>query len=90
MSVAVSSVVLVDRLFTFVYFIPTMIVLMTGSTLVPEQAVETALLWARLAWIRQTLTLAALLLAMRALPVFAAGREAAAPGAPIGVGIHNG
>ncbi len=54
-----------DRLFTFTYFVPTMIKLMNG-TLPESEAVSTALQWANLNHFRHIIVLTALLAALKA------------------------
>jgi len=58
---------LADRIFTFSYFVPTMVKLMNDETLPPSQAVVMALRWGRLNYLRHVFVLAAWLLALRAL-----------------------
>lgn len=60
-----SGISLVERIFTFTYFIPTMIQLMEIQTSTFE-AVQTALRWEDLNFLRHLLTGAALLAAMKA------------------------
>lgn len=57
----------VDRAVTFAYFIPTMLTLMTDTTLPASVAADMARQWATLDWGRQALTLVAFLAALRAL-----------------------
>ena len=61
--IAASAVSLAERLFTFAYFIPTMIALMSA----PDTAasVATAARWSELNYVRHTLALAAWILAMQ-------------------------
>jgi hypothetical protein len=55
-----------DRIFTFSYFIPTMLRLM-GESLAESEAVAMALQWANLNYVRHALTLSAWLASLRAL-----------------------
>jgi hypothetical protein len=64
---AAAGVSLADRVLTFSYFIPTMLVLMSDPGPDGQEAVDVALRWAALDWVRHGLTLAALLAALRAL-----------------------
>ncbi|MGE0299143.1 MAG: hypothetical protein AB7R99_20940 [Pseudonocardia sp.] len=66
-----SLVSVADRVLTFGYFIPTMIVLMSG-TLAPQEALDAAQRWAALDWLRHGLSLAALVCAIRALTLLTA------------------
>ena len=58
---------LADRVLTFSYFIPTMLVLTAEPGPGGAEAVDAALRWAALDWVRHGLTLAALLAALRSL-----------------------
>lgn len=58
------AAMLIDRLMTFFYFIPTMIRL-TEKPLPQSEAVATALQWVNLGYVRSFLTLLALLAAMK-------------------------
>jgi hypothetical protein len=69
-----SLVSVVDRVLTFGFFIPTMVVLMSG-TLAPQEALDAAQRWAALDWLRHGLSLVALLAAIRALTLLTAGRD---------------
>jgi hypothetical protein len=62
---AAALTALLDRLFTFAYFIPTMVGLMREN-MTQSQAVPTALQWASLNHLRHAILLAALLAAMKA------------------------
>ena len=57
---------LVDRIFTFSYFIPTMLKLMSDENLPQSEAVATALQWANLDYVRHAITLVAWLAALKA------------------------
>ena len=59
------TAVLADRLMTFFYFIPTMIRL-TEKQLPQTEAIETALQWVNLGYVRSFLTLATWLVALQA------------------------
>lgn len=61
---------LADRIFTFSYFIPTMVSLMEDKTLPQSKAVAMALQWVKLGYIRHALTLIALLAALKAFSLF--------------------
>lgn len=58
-----SGAALADRIFTFAYFIPTMVALMNSED--SREAVETARQWASLNHIRHAIVLAALLAALK-------------------------
>jgi len=45
-------VALIDRLFTFTFLIPSMLVLMNDTALDPKHAAALALSWARLDWLQ--------------------------------------
>lgn len=60
---------LADRVFTFSYFIPTMIALM-GNDVVPADAVERARQWESLNYARHAIVLLAWLLALKAFAAF--------------------
>ncbi|MBJ6764557.1 DUF1772 domain-containing protein [Myxococcaceae bacterium JPH2] len=62
---AAASMVLVDRLLTFSYFIPTMMRLMQASD--SSDAVATAMLWSRLNHLRHVLVAVAWLCSLQAL-----------------------
>lgn len=64
---AAASVALVDRVFTFSYFIPTMIRLMQDETISNAEAVATASQWMGLNHVRHLIVLVAWLLALRTL-----------------------
>lgn len=57
---------LADRIFTFSYFVPTMIKLMSDATLSQSEAVEMASRWGQLNHLRHVFVLTAWLLALRA------------------------
>jgi hypothetical protein len=59
-------VALVDRVFTFSYFVPTMIELMNDESLSPSQAVAMAARWGQLNYVRHVIVLAAWLLSLKA------------------------
>jgi hypothetical protein len=59
-------VTLVDRIFTFTYFVPTMVNLMTNENISQAQAVATALRWGQLNYLRHFIVLVAWLLALKA------------------------
>ncbi|MGH7267695.1 MAG: DUF1772 domain-containing protein [Candidatus Rokuibacteriota bacterium] len=68
---AVGAAVL-DRLFTFAYFIPTMVRLMREEALPQPEAVATALQWVNLNHLRHAFVLAAWLAALKALSLLPA------------------
>jgi hypothetical protein len=57
---------LADRIFTFTYFVPTMVKLISDETLAQSQAVAMALRWGQLNYLRHVFVLTAWLLALRA------------------------
>jgi hypothetical protein len=57
---------LVDRVFTFSYFVPTMVKLMSDETLSQAQAVAMASRWGQLNYLRHIIVLAAWVLALKA------------------------
>ena len=61
-----ATAALVDRVMTFVYFIPTMLKLMGNDTLPRAEAVETAVLWVHLGYVRHAAILVAWLAALKA------------------------
>jgi hypothetical protein len=63
--IAAATLVLADRLFTFSYFIPTMLKLMTDSSLSGAEATARALHWQQLNYLRHAIVLAAWLTALR-------------------------
>ena len=65
---------LVERTFTFAFFIPTMVGLMNAQD--SPAAVATAMRWSNLNYLRHALGLAAWLLALRTLEVLAQARRA--------------
>jgi hypothetical protein len=62
--------VLVDRVMTFGYFIPTMLTLMDNSALSASDAVAKATQWVNLGYVRHAATLVAWLAALRAFSLF--------------------
>ena len=67
---AAGAAVLVDRVMTFTYFIPTMIRLMNSKTMPASEAVTKAAQWIKLGYIRHAATLIAWLAALRAFSLF--------------------
>ena len=67
-----SLAALVDRVFTFSYFVPTMVKLITDENMPEAQAVVTAVRWGRLNYLRHIIVLVAWLLALK---VFSMLRE---------------
>ena len=61
---------LVDRVMTFGYFIPTMLTLMDNSALSATEAVAKATQWVNLGYVRHAATLVAWLAALRAFSLF--------------------
>jgi hypothetical protein len=59
-------VALIDRVFTFTYFVPTMVNLMSDESLSQAQAVATASRWGQLNYLRHVVVLVAWLLALKA------------------------
>jgi hypothetical protein len=59
-------VALVDRIFTFSYFVPTLVRLMSDENLSQSQAVAIAMRWGQLNYLRHVIVLAAWLLALKA------------------------
>jgi hypothetical protein len=66
---------LVERMLTFVYFIPTMLKLMRNETLPESEAVAMALQWVHLGYVRHAATLVAWLAALKAFSVLYAQRN---------------
>ncbi len=64
---AAALAAIVDRVFTFVYFVPTMLKLMREDELGDAQATALALRWANLNYVRLSIVLAAWLMALKAL-----------------------
>lgn len=64
MSAALTA--LADRVFTFSYFVPTMVKLINDETLSQPQAVAMAMRWGQLNYLRHVIVLVAWLLALRA------------------------
>jgi len=56
----------VDRVMTFVYFVPTMLSLMNNQKISNSEAVTKATQWVNLGYVRHAATLAAWLAALRA------------------------
>jgi hypothetical protein len=67
---AAAAAVLVDRVMTFAYFIPTMLTLMNEGAISGSDAVAKATQWINLGYIRHAATLAAWLAALRAFSLF--------------------
>ena len=67
---AAAVAVLIDRVMTFGYFIPTMLTLMNNSTMSAPEAVAKATQWVTLGYVRHAATLAAWLAALRAFSLF--------------------
>lgn len=59
-------VALADRVFTFTYFVPTMVNLMSDESIPQAQAVATASRWGQLNYLRHVIVLVAWLLALKA------------------------
>lgn len=59
-------VTLADRIFTFTYFVPTMVNLISDKSLSQTQAVTTASHWGQLNYLRHMIVLVAWLLALKA------------------------
>jgi hypothetical protein len=59
-------VALADRIFTFSYFVPTMVGLMSDATLSQSQAVAMAQTWGQLNYWHHVIVLVAWLLALKA------------------------
>lgn len=70
-----------DKVFTFGYFIPTMLTLMNSETISQPEAVAMALQWARLAWVRHAIDFVAWLAALRAFALFYGRGELVSTGA---------
>jgi len=66
---AAVGAVLIDRVMTFAYFIPTMLTLMNNQTLSASEAVTKATQWVNLGYVRHAATLAGWLAALRAFSV---------------------
>jgi len=64
---AAVSLILIERALTFSYFIPTMLLLQRSTTLAAPAIKAKLSQWARLNYLRNTLTLAAWVAALRAL-----------------------
>lgn len=76
--IGAASASLADRALTFGYFIPTMLTLMADELDQPA-AVDAALRWAALDWVRHGLSLVALLAALRALTLLTENSRHARP-----------
>lgn len=61
-----SLAALVDRVFTFSYFVPTMVKLISDDNMPQAQAVVTAVRWGQLNYLRHVIVLVAWLLALKA------------------------
>lgn len=68
-------VALVDRIFTFSYFVPTMVELMGDGRVPQSQAVTMALRWGQLNYLRHLIVLVAWLLALRAFSLLGARED---------------
>jgi hypothetical protein len=62
---------LVDRVFTFSYFVPTMVKLMSDENIPQAQAVATAVRWGQLNYLRHLIVLVAWLMALKAFSLLA-------------------
>jgi hypothetical protein len=67
---AAGVAVLVDRVMTFSYFIPTMLALMNSQTMSASESVTKATQWINLGYVRHAATLTAWLAALRAFSLF--------------------
>jgi hypothetical protein len=67
---AAAAAVLVDRIMTFSYFIPTMLTLMNSQTMSASESVTRATQWVNLGYVRHAATLTAWLAALRAFSLF--------------------
>src|SRR5262245_141617 len=67
---AAGAAVLLDRVMTFSYFIPTMLSLMNSETMSASEAVTKAEQWINLGYIRHAATLIGWLAALRAFSLF--------------------
>ena len=67
---AAGAAVLVDRVMTFSYFIPTMITLMNSETMSASESVTKATRWINLGYVRHAATLTAWLAALRAFSLY--------------------
>jgi hypothetical protein len=63
---AAALTALLDRLFTFSYFVPTMLKLMRAEGLAEPEATAIALQWVKLNYVRQAIVLAAWVAALKA------------------------
>lgn len=68
-----AAAALVDRSMTFGYFIPAMLRLMQNETLSPSKAVESALQWVQLGYVRHAATFVSWLAALKALTLLSLG-----------------
>src|SRR5262245_21749692 len=67
---AASVFVLVDRVMTFTYFIPTMLTLMNSPTMSASESVTKATQWINLGYVRHAATFTAWLTALRAFSLY--------------------
>jgi hypothetical protein len=67
---AAAAAVLVDRIMTFSYFIPTMLTLMNSQTMSASESVTKATQWVNLGYLRHAATITAWLTALRAFSLF--------------------
>jgi len=67
---AAGAAVLVDRVMTFSYFIPTMLTLMNRETISASESVTKARQWINLGYVRHAATLTAWLAALRAFSLY--------------------
>jgi hypothetical protein len=65
-----AGVALAERIFTFAYFIPTLLTLQSAVSLPESQAVAMASQWGRLDYVRHAMSLTAWLAALRAFSLF--------------------
>ncbi|HEX7774051.1 MAG TPA: anthrone oxygenase family protein, partial [Pyrinomonadaceae bacterium] len=72
---AAAVTALVDRVFTFSYFVPTMVQLMSDENLPQAQAVAMAKRWGQLNYLRHAIVIVALLLALQAFSLVRASRS---------------
>lgn len=66
---------LVDRIFTFSYFVPTMARLISDENMPQAQAVATAVRWGQLNYLRHAIVLIAWLLALKAFSMLGAAQN---------------
>lgn len=72
---AAAVVALVDRIFTFSYFVPTLIRLMNDDNLPQADAVAMAVRWGQLNYLRHVIVFAAWLLALKAFSLLGAAQN---------------